>query len=286
MKHEAIPSLVGPKHAINFAKYHGNGNDFIIIDSLNKLESDFVLNASYFCDRNRGIGADGILLVEEQNDHLLMKVINADGSLAKNCGNGLRCASRWYFDNNPDKESLFIILDEKSYQCKKVGDLIEVAMGVCTVFLGPDFYFSSIGQKALMFTALIGNEHLLFVFKENIATDFHQAMIQELKEKVASFDSYNCGFLFENAHANIAYVWERGVGFTKSCGSNACALAAALVLKQAPGTKDEMPISQPGGEILVKTHVLENLDEGSKVGIIQKGHAEAIFHGTITLGAG
>ncbi len=82
---------------INFYKYHGAGNDFIIINA-GKLKNELTsMQISDMCSRRTGIGADGILLLEKVNDNssynLTMKYYNSDGTLANMCGNGLRCAA-------------------------------------------------------------------------------------------------------------------------------------------------------------------------------------------------
>ena len=83
-----------------FYKYQGNGNDFIIIDSrnddsYNKLISNKIVNIKKLCDRNFGIGADGIIFIlnpDNDNDNdSRMIIFNSDGSEAEMCGNGIRC---------------------------------------------------------------------------------------------------------------------------------------------------------------------------------------------------
>ena len=76
-----------------FSKYHGNGNDFIIFDlthfALAPSLSWLLENAERLCCRHTGIGADGVIAAFIEKDRIKMTVINADGSMAKNCGNGL-----------------------------------------------------------------------------------------------------------------------------------------------------------------------------------------------------
>src|SRR5580704_9645361 len=76
---------------LTFLKYHGKGNDFIIFDMAKDGFSLpwYIDNAKRLCDRHHGIGADGIILLMHYQDHYRMTMINADGSLANNCGNGL-----------------------------------------------------------------------------------------------------------------------------------------------------------------------------------------------------
>ena len=77
--------------AIKFSKYHGCGNDFICIDG-RELSIDYIPFAKQWCQRGFGVGADGILVLEESVvADFKMTVVNADGSIPEMCGNGLRC---------------------------------------------------------------------------------------------------------------------------------------------------------------------------------------------------
>ena len=91
------------KHRIHFTKMHGLGNDFILVDAINQRISDEEVEslAKKLCNRNFGIGADGLVLVKssDQTD-LKMQIINADGSEPEMCGNGIRCLVRYLYDNN------------------------------------------------------------------------------------------------------------------------------------------------------------------------------------------
>ena len=97
-----MPSIV-------FEKYQGNGNDFIIIDSRNiDFHREFLLkniNAYNLCERNFGIGADGIIFIlnpiDKDND-VNMVIYNSDNSEAEMCGNGIRCLIQYLNDNSLD----------------------------------------------------------------------------------------------------------------------------------------------------------------------------------------
>jgi len=92
---------------LEFHKYHGAGNDFIMINNFNgeiNIKPDYI---KYLCDRNFGIGADGLILLEKSNKTDLsrqseakvdcfMNYYNSDGTLAEMCGNGIRCTAKFY----------------------------------------------------------------------------------------------------------------------------------------------------------------------------------------------
>lgn len=282
MVHDEDPTIGkkrNNKNAMTFAKYHGNGNDFIIIDAVKKEHKSFVQKAPALCDRKRGIGADGLLLIATENDRLAMTVVNSDGSEAQNCGNGLRCAARWFFDAHPSERSVFIDLGQRTYACEKKDELILVEMGACLIKEKSELYFASLDKEARVFEVFLGNEHVIFMFNHQVYSDSFPSLVAEAKEKVADWRRYNLGFLFVYDDIFKSFVWERGAGFTQSCGTSACAAAAAVVIKQAPQVRDEIVITQPGGEILVRTHVLEKLGREAKVSILQLGCAESVFSG-------
>ena len=88
---------------IDFVKMHGLGNDFILIDCLNKSlgDSSFLSYlAKKICDRNFGIGADGLILIlPSSKADLQMRIFNYDGSEAQMCGNGIRCFAKYAYKN-------------------------------------------------------------------------------------------------------------------------------------------------------------------------------------------
>src|SRR5262249_22269232 len=79
---------------LQFAKYEGLGNDFIVVDAMGMSALPLsTIEARAVCDRHRGIGADGVLFIEGDKTKPRMRVINADGSQPEMCGNGLRCVA-------------------------------------------------------------------------------------------------------------------------------------------------------------------------------------------------
>ena len=125
---------------IEFVKMHGLGNDFILVDCVNKSLGD-PLFLSYlakkFCDRNFGIGADGLMLIlpSSQAD-LQMKIFNSDGTEAQMCGNGIRCFAKYAFENKLISKIKFtvetlagIITPELIFKDKEISG-IKVDMGI------------------------------------------------------------------------------------------------------------------------------------------------------------
>lgn len=100
------------KKSIDFTKMHGLGNDFILIDAINQRIDEAWMQAesANLCDRNFGIGADGVILVldSEQFD-FKMRIFNSDGSEPQMCGNGIRCFAKFVFEAGLIDKDIFSI---------------------------------------------------------------------------------------------------------------------------------------------------------------------------------
>ncbi len=266
--------------SVNFVKYHANANDFIIIEGPSlvlPIEDQITLlvkRAPLWCDRHRGIGADGILLVNQNPDGPEVTVINADGSIAANCGNGLRCVAHRYFQSHR-RSNFSIRLGERSYPCSVNDDDVNIEMGQCCIESLPEFYFSHLAQAAQVFKAHLANQHLVFICKGEGDKDL---LIQEIKQSYADWAHFNIGLVLGEAHFSLVY--ERGVGFTESCGSGAIAAAAALRLSRQLSTSP-IKISQPGGTLLISLRELSRDEKRTQYSITQSGGATEVYFGLI-----
>lgn len=85
---------------MKFVKMHGLGNDFVFFEDKDGANKDFSELAVKLCDRHTGVGADGIIvIVPSDKADVRMRIINADGSEAEMCGNGIRCFAKYVYDN-------------------------------------------------------------------------------------------------------------------------------------------------------------------------------------------
>ena len=265
-----------------FAKYHGNGNDFIIIDQSTKPKalSKLMSMAPSICDRHRGVGADGILCLSQTQEGLHLVVINSDGSLAQNCGNGLRCAARWYFDAHIHETKININLASKNYSCELKGENIMVHMGECNIRRLENMRFDEPDLEAQCFKAELGNTHLVLIFNQpNV--DLNLKLLRQVKKYFPDAQEHNLGLVTWGSEGYRSRVYERGVGFTQSCGSGACAAAAALSMGFEQGHMHNLVLSQPGGSIWVDVHVLENKSSHARFMLTLAGGAQAIFLGVL-----
>ena len=102
---------------LNFSKYHGTGNDFIIIDNRNNEVEFTEQQVNYLCDRKFGIGADGLMLLQEKEGFdFEMVYYNSDGKLGSMCGNGSRCLTQFAFDLGIKKNHYTFIASDGEHE--------------------------------------------------------------------------------------------------------------------------------------------------------------------------
>jgi len=281
----------------NFSKYQGLGNDFIIFDArTNNLDNIFTENKDNFiehlCNRNFGIGADGIILILESNNNSFarMRIFNSDGSEPEMCGNGIRCLIAFLNDNNEIKEKSEIRIETNagliltSIDCN---DNIKVNMG--EPILNPD----DIPTKLLMnnlpvangeitlndqilnvYAAGMGNPHMI-VFVNNIE-EIPFERWGGLLEKHNTFpNDTNVHFVELIDKSNIKVkVWERGCGPTLACGTGAC--ACLVVTANLGKTLNKANVYLPGGKL--------EIEWPNQVGpVLMQGPALKVFSGEIDI---
>lgn len=205
-------------------KMQGTRNDFLVIDERNEGHGDLHEFARRFCDRRGGIGADGLLVLEPSTRaDVRMRIINADGSEAETCGNGLRCVAR-YLEEGGEGDTCTIEtlagLHNAHVLSLSPEYLVRVSMG------SPEFEDRDLPFTTAVFVTL-GNPHVV-LFAESLESVDLEAAAAEL----ATGPGFEGGC---NVHVAVVWGrselrvrhWERGVGFTQACGSGAIACAAA-----------------------------------------------------------
>jgi diaminopimelate epimerase len=251
---------------MKFTKIHGNGNDFILIDDrkgeLIKKESDYAIK---LCDRHFGIGADGIILVRNSEvASTKMEIINADGSYAAMCGNGIRCFAKYVFESkfvveNPLKietgdgvkiaflniengivKSVTINMGKPSFELDKIPAKYDREI------LNEKFYINNREYK--LTTMLMGVPHTV-IFG---ALDDYDISEGEKIEKYSIFpQGTNVNFceVIDAFHIKVK-TWERGAGATLACGTGCCASVVASNRLGFTGNKVE--VSAPGGKLFIE----------------------------------
>ncbi|GIV06701.1 MAG: diaminopimelate epimerase [Fimbriimonadales bacterium] len=262
VRQDELPSrsLSSRSNSLRFFKLQGAGNDFVLLDTLlQPLPSAHgALLARRLCDRRFGVGADGLLLVEpSQVADYRMRILNADGSEATMCGNGIRCFARYLWDTYSLATDCLTI--ETGAGVRRVyrgqGNLLTVEMGSprlrelsCSPTLGTS---ELSGVEILAFRAVhTGAPHLvLFVHDveqfplETVgpALEYHPDFPDRTNVSVAQV---------ENLTQARARVWERGAGATLACGTGACAIVVAGALHGLLGRK--ATVRMHGGDLQVE----------------------------------
>ena len=206
-----------------FEKYECCGNDFIIMKYLENI--DYNILAKTICERKYSIGADGLICYLEEPLELLF--FNADGSEAKICGNGLLCFARYAIDKLNINTPFFI---HTKTGCKEV---VSANLPNIRINLGNNYETSLINEftlngKRYNYSMIdLGNKHIVINEKSLFMTE-------DLINKIRNFfnDEYNINFYEVCDYERICVkTYERGVGFTNSCGSGSvsCALTAYLL---------------------------------------------------------
>ena len=261
---------------IGFTKMHGLGNDFVVIDNFNgkiKLSKEQII---FLCDRHKGIGADGLILVETKKDlDCFMNYYNADGTEAEMCGNGVRCVAKFLKDFYLKNQSTFKIFTRAG--TKEVNlvkdDIFSVNMGK-PIFSSSDFPEKELEIEGLMLNFVsMGNPHAVaFVDKIN---NFDLSILGPKIENNFNFPNKINLEIVEgkNNKEFEVMVWERGCGATLACGTGVCAVYA--LARKYKNAEEKVTINLPGGKLILK--------ENEQKEILMEGEAVNAYSGIIDI---
>jgi len=277
-----------------FWKYHGLGNDFIILD--NRSQSAPLLSpeeAASWCDRHFGIGGDGVIFLlpssDPQHADYQMRLYNSDGSEPEMCGNGIRCLAQFLTDRNlpsPTADGRYRIATGAGTMVPQVhGDgTVTVDMGApilgaaqipTTLAPGEERVLDVpvvVGAQSWTVTAVsMGNPHCV-TFVPDVAAIALETLGPLFEHHPAFPRRTNTEFV-EVVHPNHLKmrVWERGAGATLACGTGACAVVVAAVLTRRG--QRHCTVTLPGGSLDI--HWQEDSNRVSMTGA-----ATLVFAGT------
>lgn len=271
-------------------KYHGLGNDFVLLDRRGSAADIDAATAVALCDRRRGIGADGVLvLLPAENAEARLAVHNADGSVAEMCGNGLRCAVKYLVDRSTVRPNAIdmatgagVLRCAIQYGPDGARD-IQVAMGPARLIAanlpsgktGRPFVDENLpGHPGIRGTAInVGNPHLVLA---DVALDQAERLGPVLERHPDFPDRTNVEFVARERDGLRVVVWERGAGLTQACGTGACAAVAAGVKRGAMPAGEWVPVLLPGGRLEIR--VAEDLSSCEL-----RGPATFVFEAVVTL---
>ncbi|BDD00350.1 diaminopimelate epimerase [Persicobacter psychrovividus] len=255
---------------VDFYKYQGTGNDFVMVDNRQQvIDPNDIPSVQRLCDRKFGIGADGLILIQEHPDYdFEMVYFNSDGSKSL-CGNGSRCAVRFAeFLGIVSKSTHFLTIDGGLY-AEITPAVIRLKMPDVTTTerIGEDFFINT------------GSPHYVqFVDKVEATEVFDAGRAIRYNERFKA-EGTNVNFVQQlEAQSIFVRTYERGVeDETLSCGTGvtACALACSLNEMESP-----VKIKTLGG--LLEVSFEKNSSEGFQ-NIFLTGPAEQVFSGKINI---
>tara|TARA_Y100001960_G_scaffold145470_1_gene154195 strand:+ start:2009 stop:2941 length:933 start_codon:yes stop_codon:yes gene_type:complete len=293
---------------LSFWKMHGCGNDFVVFEIKDPGITDGELSALAvrLCNRNFGVGADGIIVsVPSDNENLMMRIFNADGSDGEMCVNGIRCFAKFYFDQG--------LLEKNAYTSGQmqiettVGTVdVSVTFGAkdnlvdrAKVGLGqPDFEPEACGvsedltddllsvpinyqsmSKVDVQLVSMGNPHAISWLEAGTSVDDyplnHVGPLVETSQMFQYRTNFEVAEIIDEKRVR-ARVWERGVGETLACGSGACAVMASA--RSRGLVSDIVEVEMPGGTLVI--------DWRSNDEITLEGAVTKVFDGCVDLGNG
>ncbi len=280
---------------ITFEKYQGNGNDFVVIDSrgtdlFKNYKTNKIFDIKKICNRQFGIGADGVIFIEEpkEDNYAKMIIFNSDGSEAQMCGNGIRCLVEYlHVNDSMNNKNIEYKIETKAGLkiAKYLNDEITVKMGVPILesqnipttiekkinsIPSHEFIEKNFNNKG--YAIGMGNPHLIFFVEdlESIAL----SRLGPIFERNELFpEKTNVHFCQIANRDNIKVkVWERGAGPTLACGTGACAIHVAAYKLGLCNSRTI--ITLPGGNLKIDW----SKDDCE---VMMTGNAKKVFSGSI-----
>ena len=233
---------------LSFHKYQGTGNDFIIIDNRNTtyLGREDTAIIQQMCQRRFGIGADGLILLQEHRDYdFEMIYFNADGRESSMCGNGGRCIVSFAKTLGIfDKKTHFLAIDGPHEGIINDSNTwVELKMSnVYNVEKGQGFYYLNTGSPH--YVCFVNELAKIDVYQEGRAIRYSGRFKQE---------GINVNFVEKKAEGIAVATYERGVeAETLSCGTGVTAAAMAYCIEQPEQLQQEVLIKSKGGDLKVR----------------------------------
>ncbi|MEZ4404130.1 MAG: diaminopimelate epimerase [Kofleriaceae bacterium] len=293
---------------VPFTKLHGLGNDFLVVDLTTlapavAAELQAPDTVRWLCDRQFGVGGDGVLALSAGRTPgavATMRVLNADGSEAEMCGNGIRCVAKFLRERDPSLgQRLVVDTGAGPLACDVTladdGTVTAVTVGMGRPRLtrgeipatGPADERWIAGALAIAGDAVasravtavsMGNPHaVVFVDDPDTVHDLARAVGPALEVDPAFPRKTNAEFAAMRGPDVIELgVWERGCGITLACGTGACATAVAACLtgRITPGAPVEVRL--PGGALTITV-------AADYSAVAMRGPARAVFTGEVDL---
>lgn len=269
-----------------FTKLEALGNDFVLLDFRNSEADPSRDEVRSLADRKTGIGFDQLLILrcpDQPGNTARVEIFNADGSTARQCGNGMRAIGLCLHEETPERREFALETAAGLINVRVDSpDAITADMGLANfdpraVHLDPDTDLPA--RLATMpglldfGTVSVGNPHLILLLDRAAEAETVQRLGSELSTWPGFVDGVNVSFACIQSPDHVRLqVHERGAGSTRACGSAACATAAWLIHRGK--MRSPLNIEQPGGALVINWP-----DTGRP--IIMTGPARRVFDGRL-----
>ena len=278
-----------------FTKMQGVGNDFVVVDGRQDGDTDWSVLAVEICDRRTGVGADGLLVLDDTHSaDIMMRMYNPDGT-PDVCGNGLRCLARYAVEHGIVRSEMLRVATLAGVRAAQIHRDAAGAITSVTVNMGlPRFDPPAIPMRVplervmdypleldngfrLPVTALsTGSTHAIH-FVETLPDDdlFFSVSPQVEEHPLFPARTSLMWCRVESPSCLHLRIWERGAGETLGCGTGACAAAVAAVLHTYSPPNEPIIVRSQGGDLIVRWR------PGGAIEMT--GPAETIYAGTYAL---
>jgi len=274
---------------LEFAKMHGLGNDFVVVDASRRSFTLSAAQISALADRRTGVGFDQLLVVEPAGDsgaHLRYRIFNADGGEVEHCGNGARCFARFVQERGIVSEQPLVLetqnglisveaLADFNYRVDMGVPELEPARIPLLAARRSVTYTLPLAAAEYQFAAVsMGNPHAVLR-----VDDVDTAPVTTLGPRIETHELFpqraNVGFMQLRSRDEMRVrVWERGVGETRACGTGACAAVVAARLQNLVDTRVQVHLT--GGALQIHW-------PGEGQPLTMSGPTQRVFDGSVEI---
>ena len=278
---------------VSFIKMHGLGNNYIYLDGFSNPYNEDKLSelAIIVSNVNTGIGSDGLIYIAPSKvAEIKMRIFNKDGSEGRNCGNGLRCVAKYAYEQKLVKtstmtiETLSGVVEASIVKEEGKNTLVSVNMGKPRLARNAipmygsqidqvvDEIFELEGEKLSLTAVSMGNPHAIF-FVKTLEDDSHRALGPMIEIDSRFPEKVNVEFVVIESPTSLhCRVWERGSGVTQACGTGACAVAVASILKGCSPRGKDIVVHLEGGDLVINWNHSGDLFMTGPATTIANGH--------------
>lgn len=278
---------------MKFTKMHGTGNDYIYVNGFEEKLENPSEAAVKLSDRRFGIGSDGLILILPSDvADCRMEMFNADGSIGKMCGNGIRCVAKYVYDRGLVKKDVLRVETRSGVKTLQLrvedGKVASVRVNMGQPELDPEKIpalfskdrmvdeevYTPSGNVWRVTCVSMGNPHAV-IFVDDVEGLNLPAIGPEMEKHAMFPERANIEFAqVTGPHEVQMRVWERGSGETLACGTGACACAVASVLTGK--TDRDVTVHLRGGDL----HIFWDPDTDD---VYMEGPAAFVFDGTVEI---